>query len=687
MEHPRIIYWKWSAEDFEGEHYLAKARDLLERSVFDMIYISLVWTGRALTDAHAQRALRKTAELFHSAGRRMMLDIDVRPKPERLEFCRRWPDALQGLCRTELVALDGRGRAAWTSEDRATGDHYGDYPVLRSELLHAWAFAMTADDEYDPATLADVTGECVVTECEPGHVGVEVGLGETIATHVLFMATHYFEYPDVFSPEVEHYQQELLAACADLPLDGACIDEWGAPPYPGFDFSGAWRCPWYSAQMAERYREAYGRDFLLDVLNQRLAPAGDEGARVRAISDFHRFVRGRIVATDTAFCATVKRLWGDGAFIGVHPTWFAIEETADTPEIWKNGLDWWEIEREYAQTDEVCPYPVRLALAHRWGGKPFYNMWYSMGTLDVATYFTEAWDNARAGGRTHTLSFWVDRERDGVLELGRPGLLEQVSAIEERMAMLNRFQRGLPHADVVVAFGEEALFSHLANPIRDGCWAMADCLFERAFRIGVELWRAGVTCLLVPAYEMDNGRLRPEGGKVVYGTNAARCLVFAYPQFASRATLDALSEFAEAGLLSALIGEGGVDNRGRDASPVMSAIRRSVPCVDEPPATADLLKLLKGAGVSPNTIVGGRRFTDGSVVVAQEGPVPAGRPLAVDFMLDGRRVQAECTDILGIKLGGDGQLERLCAPALRRLRVDGKLIVDRETPEDTLIGC
>ena len=63
----------------------------------------------------------------------------------------------------------------------------------------------------------------------------------------------------------------------------------------------------------------------------------------------------------------------------MHPTWFAIEETDNTPEVWKNGIDWWGVPRDYGFTDEIMLYPVRLALTHKAEANVFYNMWYGEG--------------------------------------------------------------------------------------------------------------------------------------------------------------------------------------------------------------------------------------------------------------------------------------------------------------------
>ena len=147
-----------------------------------------------------------------------------------------------------------------------------------------------------------------------------------------------------------------------------------------------------------------------------------------SINCYHAFIRQITINAEQTFYQNVKSTFGSGAFVGVHPTWFAIEETDNTPEVWKNGIDWWGVPRDYGFTDEIMLYPVRLALTHKAEANVFYNMWYGEGAGFLTSFFKEIYRNARYGGRTISLAYECRFERV-VQQLCRPGELEAVSPV------------------------------------------------------------------------------------------------------------------------------------------------------------------------------------------------------------------------------------------------------------------
>jgi len=171
--YPHIIYWKWNDEEWEGK-FREGIEDIIRRSPFDLIYISLVWCKRRLLDDESLLKIKEAADILHKAGRGLMLDIDVRQ--ERWEFARRYPHSLLGLVKTEVIELDSKGRGSVVSKCGGTGDHYGDYPVVDSRLLCALAFA-GEDGWYRKDTLRDITSECRVVDRRPGEIKVDIDAG------------------------------------------------------------------------------------------------------------------------------------------------------------------------------------------------------------------------------------------------------------------------------------------------------------------------------------------------------------------------------------------------------------------------------------------------------------------------------------------------------------------------------
>lgn len=109
-----------------------------------------------------------------------------------------------------------------------------------------------------------------------------------------------------------------------------------------------------------------------------------------------------------------------------------------------------ERRKDYGFTDEIMQFPVRTALAHKAGAPLFYNMWYSEATMELRTFYTEIWRNVRHGGRTISLSYECVHEDGTVQQLCRPGQLEAVSAMEERIRGLDDFVQSPARCDVAV---------------------------------------------------------------------------------------------------------------------------------------------------------------------------------------------------------------------------------------------
>lgn len=279
-----------------------------------------------------------------------------------------------------------------------------------------------------------------------------------------------FDFPDLFSPAYYAAADGLMADCAEIPLDGAALDELCFMWHPDFDFTpGSYmtldNCPIYTPAMAAAYREAFGADYLTDMLYRFVSDARDP-RRIAAVNRYFRCLREGIANAENHFYASVKTTFGPDAFVGVHNTWYAIEEVQNSPEIWRTGVTWWSARKDYGFTDEIMQYPVRTALAHKAAAPLFYNMWYAEATMELSTFYTEVWRNVRHGGRTISLSYECVHEDGIVQQLIRPGQLEAVSAMEERIRGVDAFVQSPARCDVAVVTSLAALCSRLCNPGR-----------------------------------------------------------------------------------------------------------------------------------------------------------------------------------------------------------------------------
>lgn len=684
LDYNQIIFWKWDDSDFHNDTFLKKIDDLADRSVFDTLLVALTWCKPSLHEKAGHDAIAAAAKCAHERGIKMLFDIDVRPARE--EFFRRYPDRKLGITQPIMLTLTSNGSAAGETSTGKSGDHYGAYYPVSFRMLRAYAYK-TCDGCYDPESLRDITSCCTLEVLEQGHAKVSVDCGSEMAgMETIVFAVAEYDYPDLFSDEIIEFHSELLESYSDVMLDGATVDEWGAFPYPGFDFSGAWRRPWYSDAFAELYREWAGRDLVLDFLNTRIPPSDDPSAQFRAIYNYYTLLRERNVEIETFFYNSVKRIWGKDAFVGVHPTWFAIEEVANTPEIWKNGLDWWDVPRDFGQTDEIMIYPVRLALAHKWGGAVFYNMWYTIGSLELESYWLEAWENLRWGGRTHTLGYECVGERGCVMELSGPGDLESVSQIEELISLANLFQRTAAKSNVAVVMGYPATVNWTLNVEDGSLWDMRKGVFPEAFTVARDIFNAGFTCDLIASYEIDDGDLRLEDGKLSYGSETYDALVYVHPEFSTDKTLGFLEELVSMDYPTAILGECRKDSRGSGISTRFADLTSRAGLAQDTTDSASVISALADWNITRNDIPNGARFQDGSIVICNRGKVHRGNLLSVENVeVNGYQVDAVCEDAFGIALADDGSIDRLFGGKLAEVRVDGELVFKSSDPIDIYI--
>jgi hypothetical protein len=673
---PQILYWKWDRKTLEEKTYRAKIDDICGRSVFTHIYVSPVWSEHEICDPLTVEAFHDAARLFRERDRWLVLDIDVRTA--RKTYAERYPDHLLWLWQTQEVKLPKKG-ARVTFKESPSGDHYGTYPVLDSRLVKVFLYKVGRNGNRVPDTLREAgPGEFSATRESKDLCVVDIPGGPEGVTHAFAIVAFQYEYPDIFSPKLVPFLEELVDLYRDAPLGGACLDEWGYPPYPGFGFSRAWKDPWYRSGEDE---DAFARN-ALDVVR----PAAGDAVRPDILSiERTKIVRDRCAEIENRFSDKVKGTWGGEAFVGVHPTWHAIDPVQNAPEIWKNGFDWFDVRRDYAQTDEFTPYPVRLALAHKWGDRPFFNMWYTCGSLDIDTYITESWTNARYGGRTHVLGYECPNETDSVMELAPPGLLEKVSKVEEAIALLNRVQESVAHSNVLIVLGTNAAVSPSTNHIDNGKWDLTRGTFVDAFQIAETLWRFGYICDLVPSTEIESGALTVgENGRPGLGRNEYEAVLFVGPEYSSEAALVFLERVCSGSVPLLMVGETARDSAGRDVRARFRKIAGKGSVWNYVPTGMQLDMWLRRKGIRPNELDGGAYFNDGMVVFTSHTRRPSGTPLRIDCEVDGRRVEAEAEDLFAIRLDGEGEVDRLAAGSLSFVRIGGEEALRKDPPEDTV---
>lgn len=472
-----------------------------------------------ITTEDAHKNIKEAAEYAAGKGIKLIADLDVRMALPA--FKAKYPSELQEKIILRDVDLTGSGTLRTAINRPVFSDHYQKkYEGVSGAFVRAYAYNLTANGLINPASLQDVTEQVAVQTAAADSVVLRLpAKGKIKQAHATVMVSFTYRYPDIFGPHLMAFQKELIRQYADVPLAGAHDDEFGFPPNYNED---AIRTEfWYSQNRALAYAERTGgRDLIADLLLMYKGIAGQEANRILAVNHFMNMTLHRVSALEQNFYSSVKQAFGDSAIVGVHPTWFPFPERR---EFMKNGLDWWLVKRDWAQTDEVTPFAVRTALSKKWKSPVWYNMYYRYfqpaGPIRGEDYEQELWSSALAGGRSNNLPS----------VLGVAGVLaSDYIRAENRVRLLNYIKPAPLNCPVAVVFGHAAVTNWAGPAYEDVGMNVVD-----------SLWAAGIATDLIPSYEIDNQSLSVDAaGYVTYGNQRYRAVIFYNPEFEKATTAD-----------------------------------------------------------------------------------------------------------------------------------------------------
>lgn len=663
---PQLLYWKWSDEILELTVLERKLDDICDRSGFNTIVVSFHWMEADFFDARVQGAIRRACEILARRGRRLLLDLDIRT--EGGPFAAQYPGTMSGFVAFLEISLDERGRGVGCIAAETVHRFGRKRTACADTLAAAWALNPRGDD-FDPSSLARITDACRGRVTPEGGTEYAVDAGANHAGKVALLFPRFTHVvPDLFAPAMYDYFRDMFEAVRDLPLLGAAVDEWGQSCIFHFDEGGMYfRELAYSAHMDVAYAVRYGRPLADDLLHLRYGP---RETRVRVANQYIENFRDGMARNEAWFYNTTKEYFGPDAFVGTHPTWLGGRDALYL-EVMQNGLDWWQVRRDFAQTDEEVIFPIRFALAHKAGGRVWYNMFYSAGTEDPATYFPETWGNVRWGGRTHQLGYECPHE-PGVARFAERGVLESIWSMEQRIARLDAVQQASADCRVLVLFGMEACtnwefsvhksrrFDNASHPRLTAALRFAAGLFESHL------------CDLVPTSEAVDGSLGWEEGRPRYGNQRYDVVILVEPE-CMRPEAYGFLEGAPAGFPVYVFGEAEMLADATEARARFAALARNATWHERtPPPVAQVASRLAAEGIAANRFACGCVLQDGSLLFAAEGTRPTGNPLRVEVEHRGHRIEFEGEDFFFIALGRDGTLERWACGAARVLRLDGR---------------
>ncbi len=671
---PVMATWGWTLAEFEPGGYETYIGLMARHSGVNVLTTTIRAPGKFVTDAAVHEQIRRASQFASQFGIGIAMDLDVRLARE--PFRDKYPDELQQMLRLREVALKDSGEATFSIAGDVLGDHYTGYATpyipVRGRLVRVYAYERTAHG-IKPETVRDITTQCRTTLATTNQVTVAIPCNPDMAGNTACVMISFDHLtPDVFAPHLLSFQRKILENYRDVPLAGACKDEWGFPP--SFDGNHpAHNDHWYSHFMAQAYAKATGgRDLVRDTLLMTYGEIGRDAERVAAINQFSELVRRRNGEIETDFYHAVKSIWGKHAVVATHATWWPYP---DRREFKKNGLDWWIATRDLAQTDEITPYCARTALAKKWNSPVWFNMYYSPNLSD---YEAELWAGALSGGRINYHPLWPTDEKVAA-NMGRyRGLLRGgLMRGDCRVRLLNFITRSPLDCPVAVIFGQPNAMNWAGQTFGDVGLELCDAL-----------WRAGYPADLIPTTEIWNGALKVgRDGYVQYGAQRYRSVVLHRPQFEPVATAAFFQKAAKGKTALYRLGEWTQDFDGKKCEGAKSLPDKMVALADSKSAVKAISTQLADAGIVAHTpanrtlgfadcrsvappVAGESRLVDGTHIFVSGAKSASGDPIHRTVQVSGHTVTVDAVGLVAIRLDKRGRLEALAAGGLKTLKSD-----------------
>lgn len=644
-----VMYWKWEDETLRSD-LRGKVNDLCDRFDLGSIFIGLHWIRHRFVDSQVQDALKLVTDEFHRRGVRVI--SEACPRNEAATFFDTHPEAVAYLTAATEISLDDAGRGEAEVKTPMVSHYWRTIEHVKPCILAAFLVDKTGEGTYAAGSAEAVPTAASITPGEPvSHVRFDAGARGAGRHAVVFVGIPQ-TIPDLASDDFGEFYAMLLRTVKKAGVDGVMSDEWGYDVILDVENTDSDPQAYrrrelfmehltYSDRFAARYRQVCGRDLKQDLLRLFYVEDGRRDLSVRCVNAYHTTFRAIMRGNDDTMYDLCKKILGPDAFYGVHPTWWGNNYLQNF-EGFKNALYWWEARRDIAQVDEIVIMAIRTALAHKWGGNTWYNMWYSMGTRDIQTYYRDTWNNVRFGGRTHYLGYECPNEAV-VLELKPQGLLESIEQMDARVRMIDDVQNAMPDCRVLVLFGmQNCLNWHYDDRVRPP-WYPRHKMLTPVLQCADSIF-GQTLCDLVPTTEIENGSLFVDGGKARYGTQDYDAVVLLAPDSMSGACYTFLQKLDPNRLIVA--GEAHEFDDGTPLTDECLAVLDSGIRLDSVSCAEEIKKILRDWHIADNRWENGCVLQDGSLIFTAEGEKPTGNPLHVHVTHGGVRVDFDGEDLL-----------------------------------------
>jgi hypothetical protein len=639
--------WAWGPGRTVTDGFQKSLDDISNYTDFGLLSTAMRNPAYEITNAETHDYLKRVVEYAHSRGLRVALDLDIRNA--KAAFQKKHPDQMQWMLRVRSFPFPAGKPARVEIEGTSLRDHMGAHDVISGKLVRVFQAAGSA--RQTPGALQELKDGVNVLEQSKARVRIEVpGGARADGAELIVVVAFEYRDADLFSPLLMPFERGIMQQYRDVRLDGCMKDEWGFPPVYNLgprdgDF-------WYSEALAAEYAKAGGGDFVRDCLLMRFGFGGTYGQRVAAVNRHMRLILNRNALLEGTFYKNVKEFFGAQAVPVVHATWGFMP----SGDAFKNGYVWWQAKRDFGQTDEHWPLPVRTALAKKMGGPVWYNQFYHN---DVANYWTEVWRNAAAGGRVNYLPYPPELWRDQTL-----------MRAESRIRLLNYISHAPADSPVAVVFGHAAALNWVGQHFGDLGVDFANDMGQLGFRADV-----------IPSTEIDSGALKLDGdGYVAYGAQKYRAVVFINPEYEPDSTFDFLRGAALSKTMIFMRGGSHLTFDGKPRAEQDSLI----PGVMMDPSPGRVAQDLTNWHSPHDWPADLLRLTDGTCILARGTKDPAGDVIEETFYCGSVKVKVRATGVFGIKFSGTGEVESLAVSDLKLLETN-KLRLDLSEPADFVL--
>lgn len=623
----RILYWKWD-ESILKTDIKKEVQDLIDRCTLDTIYLKYDSMKPSISykDEKLKELIFITAKMLNESGKSLWLDVD--PRGETESFLKRYPGKEgEFLCFFE-TELDENGQG--TIKVPYLYDSCKD----RIRMRNAWVINKIGNCCFEDDGLRQI---CPVVEYGKDELIISLKADKKYSNFTFVIAVTIMNGKvDVFSKEVIEYSKEMINYFSELPICGMGTDEWGT----GVDCDiedGVWVCKKFSfsENLKREFEKNYHIDFFENAIYMAYKSKKTEQFSNDFISKYITLIRRNLCHSNDEYYKTVKTALGEKALIGVHPTYWgdAYDFTFDAIA---NGFHWWEMKRDFAQTDEEVSLSIRLALSRKCGDNVWYNMWYGMRSPHLMSFYSEAWKDLRFGGKVHYLGWDTKYEPWHCFFKYQNGEIEQINAMEEKIEEAFLHIKSVPDSSVLIVFGIEAVTNWLRN------FGQAKIIRGKGRLTKVLMLVQGIfnacNCDMVPSSEIDNGSVKIKDGKVCYFNQKYDSILFVYPEMVSRKVSGFMHEYSHWGKLF-VVGD------GAEEYSEACQIRNDLP------EASWVIKEFQNTGINFHRVGRGVEFRDGSIVFTAMANLPINNYFEEEFEINNKKYSFKGYDYLIINPG------------------------------------